>query len=47
MERIVASIEVAKSQTFDGTLSKVLGFVTAYKLSIKMKMRKVVVEEQI
>ena len=47
MERIVVSIEVAKPQTFDGTSSKVLGFVTAYKLYIKMKMREVAVEEQI
>ena len=32
---------------FDGTSSKVSGFVTAYKLYIRMRMREAVVEEQI
>ena len=32
---------------FDGTLGKVLDFITACKLYIRMKMRRVVVEEQI
>jgi len=32
---------------FDGTLSKVSEFVTAYKLYIKIKMREIAVEEQI
>ena len=31
----------------DGTSSKVSGFVTAYKLYIRMRMREAVVEEQI
>ena len=40
-------MEVAKPPMFDGTLSKVSGFVTVCKLYIKMKMREAAVEEQI
>jgi len=43
----VTSMEVVRLQVFDGTLSKVSGFVLAYKLYLRMKMREVVVEEQI
>ena len=41
------SIEVARLQVFDGTSSKITGFIMAYKLYIKIKMRKAVVEKQI
>ena len=39
--------EVVRLQIFDGTSLKILGFVTAYRLYIRIKMREAVVEEQI
>jgi len=39
--------KVAKSQIFDGMLSRVAGFIMACKLYIRMKMREELVEGQI
>ena len=41
------NIEVAKPPVFSGKASKVMGFITAYKLFLRMKMRGVAVEEKI
>ena len=43
----LAATEIAEPQTFDGTPSKVSGFVGAYKLYIKMRLRESAVEKQI
>jgi len=42
-----AATEVAKLQTFDGTLSKVSRFIGTCKLYIRMRLRESAVEEQI
>ena len=38
---------MARPQVFNGTLGKVLDFVIAYKLYLRIKIRGIVVEEQI
>ena len=42
-----SNIEVAKLQVFNSTSEKVLGFVTAYKLFLRMRIKETIVEEQI
>jgi len=44
---IESKIEVAKSLTFNRKASKVLDFLIACRLYIRMKMRNVMVKEQI
>jgi len=39
--------KVARPQMFNGSSKKMSGFVIAYKLYIRIKIRRVVVEEQI
>ena len=42
-----ANLDIAKPQLFDGTLSKVSGFITKYKLYIRNKLAETIVEEQV
>ena len=44
---IGASMEGAKPQVFNRMIGNVLGFVTVYKLFLRMKLKRGVVEEQI
>jgi len=42
-----SNVEVAKPQIFNGKVGKILGSLTICKLFIRMKIRDIVVEEQI
>ena len=44
---IGSNVEVAKLQTFNREAGKVSGFLTAYRLYIRMRMREIIIEEQI
>ena len=43
---IRSNVEVAKLQIFNGKASKVSGFLMAYRLYIRIRIRDMVVEEQ-
>jgi len=47
VEARTGNIEVAKPQLFDGTPSRVAGFVTGYKLYIRNKLAEATVEAQV
>jgi len=40
-------MEVAKPAIFNGEAAKVGGFIMAYRLFMRMKLRKITVEEQV
>ena len=40
-------IEMAKPAIFNGEVGKVGGFITAYRLFLRMKLRGAIVEEQV
>jgi len=41
------NIKVAKLQKFNGEVKKILGFLTACRLYIRIRMRKATIKEQI
>ena len=42
-----SNVEVAKLPIFNGDVSKIADFIIVYKLYIRMKIRKVLVEKQV
>ena len=42
-----SNVKAAKPQTFNGEMSKILGFLVAYKLYIRMRIKDAAVEEYI
>jgi len=42
-----SNIEVAKPPVFNGEVGRVEGFITVYRLYLRMRIREAIVEEQI
>jgi len=46
-EGVGRDVAATSTEVFDGTVLKISGFVSACRLYVKMKLRKVALEEQI